>query len=206
MNSIEKYLVKLFSGKDADVYLGNVKPTKQSHQTQKSKFNIWESIDKISLAVYRGFKWLFVDNLLSLSSYSSPSKKQKQLENERKIKKLKAIQQSRKLFPPPPPRNPYMHNTGSQSVIDRSQYDKVAKQVWDDNIDRPGLDVGREYLQNIKKAVVRQQAQPNQITETLFRETFRKKNFSETTISILWSEYNTWIRSYKSSYHGRYIQ
>jgi hypothetical protein len=176
MSLIGDKLIKIFGGDD--VYLGKVEPSETSKPKKKS--NILKSVGGVILSATKTILEVGLPNPFQVVSRR---KREEELQlKQKKLETIKRIKQS----------NPTNH------PFTRSRYEEMAKQKWIDNIDRPDLSQGREYLQNIKKAVVKHQASPSQITETLFRDTFRKKQFSENNITTLWAEYNTWVREYKS--------
>jgi hypothetical protein len=175
MSLIGDKLIRLFGGDD--VYLGKVEATEVPKPKEKKKSSIIESIGNVLNIVF-----LNANPFQVLSRRKLEREEEELQRKQRKMDTINRIKKSRDTY-----------NTRNES------YDKMIKEKWNDSIDRPGIEVGREYLKNIKIGLAKGSARPEQITETLFRDTFRKKNFSENDITTLWGEYSFWARQYKSN-------
>lgn len=223
MSSIGEFLIKLFGGSDVDVYLGKTEPSNSPQPKQKT--NILKSVGTI---LKNGFEGVF-DPLNPYSYVKKRNEKRTQEELELKARKAERARLLSETFRNSktskfvkPDNSKYHYKTGSSAVLDRSISNiekmknppgytlkadspptpvpnRILKSDIDDPTYVPTISMGMTYLQNIKRALVTKQADPSQISETLFRKTFRDKNFSENDISTLWGEYNVWIREYKKT-------
>lgn len=181
MSLLGNKLIKLFGGDD--VYLGKVEPSEVPKAKELKYFNIFESISaafQMLNECVNPFQIIFKRK----KAREEEEERQQTLRTIRHQKIIQKVKQNR-------------NNTG---------YQAQAKQKWDDNLQRPDLSIGRQYLDNIKRSIVLHKASPSQITETLIRDTFRKKNFSENNITTLWGDYNQWLRGYASNGLSRKIR
>jgi hypothetical protein len=200
MSSIGEMLIKLFDGKQAEVYLGKVEPTKVEQPKEKERFNILESIGYTLKHSFDGL----IDAVSNTVDIVTSKEKRRREEEERKKRKLETIRKIKKSMAPTGSHKRYIDRVReNQSTLLQPDHKKVTKQKWDDNVDRPDLNTGRQFLKNIKMGLIRGNARPTQITETLFRDTFRKKNFSENNITTLWGEYSNWVRQYRTNGKSR---
>ena len=196
MKSIGETLIKLF-GAD-DVYLGKVDPSESQKPKEKTKSNIFKSLGG---ALLGATKTILEVGLPTPKPFKNFEKEKKKLgvSNEEVNQLHSRVESSNSWVSSRIGKhNEFINKRKYPTSPLHKDVKEFVEQKWVDSVDRPEIEVGREYLQNIMKALVMHKAKPEQITETLFRDTFKKKNFSDNQITTLWGEYNQWLRQYRT--------